>query len=128
MHDADRSPTVDPADHYRLLSSDSAAREQLINEPKAELDRYFGYMPAGDYRIEVIDQRHDTITALMPSPPPRKEMIDDALDEARGRIYDILFTTGVGGYLIPDDDLKWVLRDMRSAWIEGRKSTETGEQ
>lgn len=131
VHERDgtgRSRTVDPADHYRLITSDSAARKRLLTDPKTELHRYFGYLPTGDYRIEAIDQRHDTITALLPSPPHRTEMIDEALIDARGRIYDILFTTGVGGYLIPDDSLKWILRDMRSAWIEGRRPQGKGGQ
>lgn len=28
----------------------------------------------------------------------------------------MLFTDGIGGYLIPDEALTWVLRDMRSTW------------
>jgi hypothetical protein len=28
----------------------------------------------------------------------------------------MLFTDGIGGYLIPDKALTWALRDMRSMW------------
>ena len=28
----------------------------------------------------------------------------------------MLFTDGMGGYMIPDVALTWVLRDMRSMW------------
>ncbi|SJM57444.1 hypothetical protein [Gulosibacter sp. 10] len=108
--------THDPAEHYRLLTSDPAARARLIEDPVAELRWYFGYMPEGDYRVEIVDQRHDTIAVLLPVVPPAEHRAD-ALEALSGRIFDILFTTGVGGYCIPDDRLKWVLRDMRSAWI-----------
>lgn len=38
------------------------------------------------------------------------------LDEVSGRIYDMLHTSGIGGYLIPSDALMWVLRDIRAQW------------
>jgi len=28
----------------------------------------------------------------------------------------MLFTEGIGSYLIPDEGLTWMLRDMRSMW------------
>ena len=36
-----------------------------------------------------------------------------------GRVYDMLHSTGIGGYLIPDERLTWVLRDMRALWADG---------
>jgi hypothetical protein len=43
-------------DHYCLLRRDSEARSQLINDPVGCLKEYFGFMPDGDYRIEVVPQ------------------------------------------------------------------------
>lgn len=109
---------TDPADHYALLQAEPDARRRLIEDPKRELGRLFGSVPSGEYRIEVIEQCDDTITIIVPAPPQPGTNIDAALEHTRGRIYDILFTDGMGGYLIPDDALTWVLRDMRSAWVE----------
>lgn len=56
-------------EHYRLLSTDPQMRAQLLADPKAALAAYFGAVIDGDYRIEVIEQRPDTITAVIPTPP-----------------------------------------------------------
>jgi len=69
-----------------------------------------------DYRIEVIEQRPDTITAVIPAPPQPGTDAAARLAEVSGRIFDLLHTSGVGGYLIPDESLTWVLRDMRALW------------
>ncbi|MGO4546038.1 hypothetical protein AB4Z29_14680 [Paenibacillus sp. 2TAB23] len=105
--------------HYRLLQRDQAARQRLMSDPKAGLDEYFGSgtVPEGEFRIEIISQEPDTITLLLPS-PIEEDTGNEALDAACRRIYDILFTDGVGGYLIPDDSLTWVLRDMRSKVLD----------
>ena len=31
------------------------------------------------------------------------------------QIFDLLFSSGIGGFFIPDDAQKWVLREMRLA-------------
>jgi hypothetical protein len=105
--------------HYRLLQRDRAARQRLITDPRAGLNEYYGpdTVPEGEFRIEVVSQEPDTITILLPSPIDQ-DTSDEALDASCRRIYDILFTDGVGGYLIPDDSLTWVLRDMRSNVVD----------
>ncbi|MGE4047334.1 MAG: hypothetical protein AB7F35_20900 [Acetobacteraceae bacterium] len=102
--------------HYCLLRSDPAARRRLIDDPVAGLKEYFGSVPDGEYRIEVIPQDPDTITIVLPAPPVAGQASAAEIDAAARRIYDVLFTDGIGGYLIPDDALTWVLRDMRSMW------------
>ena len=107
------------AEHYRLLSTDPQMRAELLADPKAALAAYFGAVVEGEYRVEVIEQRPDTITAVIPTPP--KPRVDPAarLAEVAGRSYDILHTSGIGGYLIPNESLTWVLRDMRALWARG---------
>lgn len=102
--------------HYCLLRRDPAARRRLIDDPVAGLKEYFGSVPDGDYRIEVIPQDPDTITIVLPAPPAKGQVSAAEIGSASRRIYDVLFTDGIGGYLIPDDALTWVLRDMRSIW------------
>ena len=107
------------AEHYRLLSTDPQMRAQLLADPKAALAAYFGAVIDGDYRIEVIEQRPDTITAVIPTPPEPSADLAARLADVSGRSYDILHTSGIGGYLIPNESLTWVLRDMRALWAKG---------
>ena len=82
----------------------------------AGLKEYFGSVPGGNYRIEVVPQEPDTITIVLPAPPADGPPTATDIDAASRRIYEMLFTQGIGGYLIPDEALTWVLRDMRSMW------------
>ena len=59
--------------HYSLLRRDPAARHRLIDDPVAGLKEYFGSVPDGDYRIEVVPQEPDTITIMLPAPPAEGE-------------------------------------------------------
>ncbi len=102
-------------EHYRRIRRDPDARQRLIDDPVAGLREHFGSVPDGDYRVEVIPQERDTITIVLPA-PSGGDTSDAAIDAASRRIYDMLFTDGIGGYLIPDEALTWVLRDMRSLW------------
>lgn len=106
-------------EQYRQLIGDPAARAELLADPKAALVAYFGEIVDGDYRIEVIEQRSDTITAVVPAPPDPGTDAATRLQQVSGRIFDLLHSAGVGGYLIPDEHLTWVLRDMRSLWASG---------
>jgi len=110
------------SEHYRLLSADPDMRARLLADPKAALAEYFGAILDGDYRIEVIEQRPDTITAVLPTAPSPGADAAGRLAEVSGRIYDMLHTTGIGGYLVPDDALTWVLRDMRALWARSGES------
>ncbi len=106
-------------EQYRQLIDDPEARAALLADPKAALIAYFGEIVEGDYRIEIIEQRSDTITAVVPAPPDPGTDAAARLQQVSGRIFDLLHSTGVGGYLIPDETLTWVLRDMRSLWSSG---------
>ena len=115
------------SEHYRLLSSDPDMRARLLADPKAALAEYFGAILGGDYRIEVIEQRPDTITAVLPTPPEPGMDPATRLADVSGRIYDMLHTTGIGGYLVPDEALTWVLRDMRALWATGSATNDEAE-
>ena len=101
--------------HYCLPRRDAEARQHLIDDPITALKEYFGSMPAGNYRLEVIPQQPQTITIVLPAPPAASPGTAE-IDAASRRIYDMLFTDGIGGYLIPDETLTWTLRDMRAQW------------
>lgn len=102
--------------HYRLVQQNLDARQRLLDNPAQGLTEHFGSVPAGNYRIKVVSQDRGKITILLPAVPADGIVDDGTIDAVSRRIYDILFTNGVGGYLIPDDSLMWVLRDMRSTW------------
>jgi hypothetical protein len=103
-------------EQYRQLITDAERRAALLADPKAALAAYFGSIVEGDYRIEIIEQRSDTITAVIPAPPEPDADSAARLRDVSGRVYDMLHSTGIGGYLIPDERLTWVLRDMRAQW------------
>ena len=103
-------------EHYCLLRRDTEARRRLIDDPVSALKEYFGSMPEGNYRIEVIPQQPNTITIVLPAPPVAGNPSAAEIDAVSKRIYDMLFTDGIGGYLIPDEGLTWTLRDMRAQW------------
>jgi hypothetical protein len=84
-------------EHYRLVSADPEKRAELLADPKAALAAYFGAVVDGEFRIEVIEQRSDTITAVVPAPPAREEDLAARLAEVSGRVYDMLYTTGIAG-------------------------------
>lgn len=113
-------------EHYCLLRRDPAARRRLMDDPIAGLKEYFGSVPDGKYRVEVLPQEPDTITIVLPAPPADREPTAADIDAASRRIYDILFTDGVGGYLIPDAALTWLLRDMRSTWAAAAAAHKPG--
>jgi hypothetical protein len=106
-------------EHYRLLSTDPQMRARLLADPKSALASYFGTIVEGDYRVEVIEQRPDTITAVIPTAPGPDANPATRLAEVSGRSFDMLHTSGIGGYLIPGEALTWVLRDMRALWAGG---------
>jgi len=116
------------AEHYRLLSTDPQMRADLLADPKAALAAYFGAVIEGDYRIEVIEQRPDSITAVIPAPPEPGADPAARLADVSGRSYDMLHTSGIGGYLIPSEALTWVLRDMRALWARaGGRATDAAD-
>ena len=103
-------------EHYCLLRRDARARQHLIDDPIAALKEYFGSMPEGNYRVEVVPQQSHTITIVLPAPPASGSPSAKDINAASRRIYDVLFTDGIGGYLIPNEALTWILRDMRAQW------------
>ena len=103
-------------EHYCLLRRDAKARQHLIDDPVTALKEHFGSMPEGTYRVEVIPQQPHTITIVLPAPPVSGSPSAEDINAASRRIYDMLFTDGIGGYLIPDEALTWTLRDMRAQW------------
>lgn len=114
-------------EQYRQLITDPEARAALLADPRAALTAYFGAVVEGDYRIEIIEQRSDTITAVVPAPPDPGADAEVRLAEVSGRVYDMLHSSGIGGYLIPDEQLTWVLRDMRALWARGASNAEPSE-
>jgi hypothetical protein len=106
-------------EQYRQLISDPEQRAALLADPKSALRAYFGAIVEGDYRIEIIEQRSGTITAVVPTAPLPDGDAGARLEDVAGRVYDILHSSGIGGYLIPTNALTWVLRDMRALWASG---------
>lgn len=96
---------------YRRICTDESYRKALIDDPRTVISNEYQCEIPADVKIEIIEQRTDTITLVVPVQP-----VTDS-DEPITRVVDLLFEDGIGGFLIPNEKLKWVLRDMRNAWL-----------
>ncbi|MBI0294616.1 hypothetical protein JBE04_09045 [Streptomyces sp. PRKS01-29] len=108
--------------HTLRLVNDSVYRERLVADPKAVLCEESGHSPSGNFAIEAVEQQDDTIVILLPAKPEDDEDFAERLTEVSQRVYDVLFSSGIGGFLIPDDRLKWILRDIRFSWAAKAES------
>ena len=101
--------------NYERIATDTAYRARLIADPVATVSAEFGYTPDPDFKIEIIEQAEDTIVILVPPKPEAGADVEQALTEVTERVFDLLFSSGIGGFFIPDDKQKWVVREMRLA-------------
>jgi hypothetical protein len=75
----------------------------------------FGYTPGPDLKIEIIEQVDDTIVIMVPPRPEAGQDMEQELGRVTEQVFDLLFSSGIGGFFIPDDAQKWVVRRMRLA-------------
>ncbi len=105
--------------NYERIATDPDYRARLLADPVGVVCEEFGYTPSSDFRIEIIEQAEDTIVIMVPPKPEvgagREIDFERALTEVTERVFDLLFSSGVGGFFIPDDKQKWVVREMRLA-------------
>jgi hypothetical protein len=101
---------------YDRISTDPAYRARLLADPVACLCEEFGYTRSPDLRIEVIEQDGDTIVIMIPPIPDAGQNVEQELTRVTEQVFDLLYSSGVAGFFIPDESQKWVLRDMRLAW------------
>ncbi|CRI65078.1 conserved hypothetical protein [Thiocapsa sp. KS1] len=101
--------------HYERIASDPDYRAKLLADPVAVVCEEFGYTPGPDLRIEIVEQAEDTIVILVPPKPEAGEDFESALVRVTEQSFDLLFSSGIGGFFVPDDAQKWVLREMRLA-------------
>ena len=111
-------PTDPFAAHMLKLTTDASFRAAFIADAASGLEAEFGYVPRGAFEIDVVEQHSDTVTILLPARPAHPEHARAALESSADRVFDILYTSGVGGYLIPDTALTWAIRDMRTEWVK----------
>ena len=104
---------------FEHIINDKEHRARLINNPKEVLTETTGYAFDDNVNVEVIEQDVETIYLMIP-PKPEDPSVnqEEALKKCTERTFDLLFTTGIGGYIVPSDDLKWVVRDMRRSWVK----------
>ena len=101
--------------NYERIATDPAYRARLIADPVGVVCAEFGYTPGPDFKIEIIEQAEDTIVILVPPKPEPGDDIERTLTAVTERVFDLLFSSGIGGFFIPDDKQKWVVREMRLA-------------
>ena len=101
--------------NYERIATDPSYRAQLLADPVGVICAEFGYTPGPDFRIEIIEQMEDTIVIVVPPKPEAGADIEQELTRVTERVFDLLFSSGIGGFFIPDDKQKWVVREMRLA-------------
>lgn len=101
--------------NYERIATDRGYRAKLIADPVGIVCEEFGYTPGPDFRIEIVEQAEDTIVIMVPPKPEEGEDMEQALTQVTERVFDLLFSSGIGGFFIPDDKQKWVVREMRLA-------------
>lgn len=106
-------------DHYQKICTDLEYREKLIKNPKLTLNEEYGTTINDEVNVEIIEQSDDAITIILPAKPDNQDDIESELETVTEQVVDLLFThDGMGGFLIPDDNLKWELRNMRKDWMK----------
>ncbi len=101
--------------NYERIATDPDYRARLLADPVGVVCEEFGYTPGPDFKIEIIEQMEDTIVIMVPPKPEAGQNIGQALAEVTERVFDLLFSSGIGGFFVPDDKQKWVVREMRLA-------------
>ncbi|MFG1271732.1 hypothetical protein [Xanthobacter flavus] len=101
--------------NYERIATDADYRAKLLANPVGVVCAEFGYTPGPDFRIEIIEQVEDAIVIMVPPKPQAGEDLEQALTAVTERVFDLLFSSGIGGFFIPDDKQKWVVREMRLA-------------
>jgi len=101
--------------YYERIATDPVYRARLLADPVTVVCEQFGYTPGPDLKIEVIEQVDDTVIVMVPPRPEAGQDLEQELARVTEQVFDLLFSSGVGGFFIPDDGQKWVLREMRLA-------------
>jgi len=101
--------------NYERIATDPDYRARLLADPVTVVCAEFGYTPGADLKIEIIEQIEDTIVIVVPPKPDAKADMERELDRVTERVFDLLFSTGIGGFFIPDSKQKWIVREMRLA-------------
>lgn len=101
--------------YYERIATDPAYRARLLSDPVAVVSEQFGYTPGPALRIEIIEQADDTVVIMVPPKPEAGQDIERELTRVTEQVLDLLFSSGIGGFFIPDESQKWVLREMRLA-------------
>ncbi|MCI4680655.1 nitrile hydratase subunit alpha [Rhodoblastus acidophilus] len=101
--------------YYERIATDQDYRARLLADPVAVVCEEFGYTPGPDLKIEIVEQADDTIVIMVPPKPDAGLDMEKELTRATEQVFDLLFSSGVGGFFIPDDTQKWILREIRLA-------------
>lgn len=101
--------------YYERIATDPAYRARLLADPVGVVCEQFGYGPGPDLKIEIIEQVDDTVVILVPPRPEAGHDLEEELARVTEQVFDLLFSSGIGGFFIPDETQKWVLREIRLA-------------
>ena len=87
--------------YYERIAADPAYRARLLADPVAVVSEQFGYAPGPDLKIEIIEQVADTVVIMVPPKPEPGQDIEQELTRVTEQVFDLLFSTGIGGFFCP---------------------------
>lgn len=101
--------------NYERIASDPDYRARLLADPVGTVCEEFGYTPGPDFKIDIVEQAEDTVVIMVPPRPEAGADMERELARVTEQVFDLLFSSGIGGFFIPDDKQKWTVREMRLA-------------
>jgi hypothetical protein len=106
---------------FTRLQNDHEYRAHVINNTKQAMIELHGInekMVEG-VNFETIEQNPDEITIMIPTKPedysPEKP---EVAKQIAHQTVDFMYTDGTPGFLIPNEDLRWILLKMRQNWLK----------
>lgn len=106
--------------YYTRVRTDPEYRARLIENPTDTLCELHGVERSslGDTRFEIVEQDPNTVTILVPAAPDGYSPGDRAMvREIAHRTVDLMYSQGIPGFLIPTEELRWTLLEMRASWL-----------
>ncbi len=106
-------------DFYNKLRNNAEYRAYVMNNPKEAMCELHGIEASSIANVdfEIIEQEENTITIMIPSRPddykPDQKLVAKKISN---QTIDFMYKRGIPGFLIPNNNLRWTMLNMRCSW------------
>ena len=105
---------------YNKLRNNAEYRAYVMKNPKEAMCELHGveYSSIANVNFEIIEQEENTITIMIPTKPDDYKP-DQKLTAKKiaSQTIDFMYKRGIPGFLIPNDNLRWTMLNMRRSWV-----------